>query len=101
MTLLNASIPYTMRLEATKTSFQQISTDYFVGGYPISDRVEMGSFAFIQADNKLHNVTGRIYEAITNKTLASDYQITVFQGFGEYNRSQWTPYEHLEFFGNG
>ena len=46
MTILNTSIPYTMRLDANKTGFDRIVVDYFVGGYPISDIVELGSFAF-------------------------------------------------------
>ena len=101
MSILNASIPYTMRLEGNKPNFEKIVSDYFVGGYPISDKVEMGSFMFYKKDNNSHDVLGRIFDAFTNKTLSTDYTISVYQGLGEYNRSSWTPYERLDFYGNG
>jgi hypothetical protein len=52
MTMLNQSIPYTMKIEATKTGYQPIIVDFFVGGYPITDKVELGTYAFYQTDNK-------------------------------------------------
>lgn len=85
MTVLNDSIPYTMRLEASKIGFDPIVVDYFVGGYPDADIVELGTFSFYKNDNLLHNVTGRVFDAFTNKTLSTDYSITVFRGYGEYN----------------
>lgn len=52
MTLLNQTIPYTMSIQATKPGFQPIVVDHFVGGYPITDKVELGAFAFYQIDDK-------------------------------------------------
>lgn len=51
--------------------------------------------------NIVHNVTGRLFDAFTNKTFSGDYELTVYQGFGEYNKSSWTPYENLNYYGNG
>ena len=42
MTVLNQSIPYTMRIEAEKTGYVATSLDYFVGGIPNLDKVELG-----------------------------------------------------------
>ena len=50
LTLLNTSIPYTIRIQATKPSFDPISVDYFVGGYPTAVKVELGSFIFVKSD---------------------------------------------------
>lgn len=62
MTVLNSSIPYTMRLHASKPLFNDIDSDYFVGGYPTTDRVELGSFLFYAPDtaSKL-NITFPLY----------------------------------------
>lgn len=38
MTLLNNTIPYTMRIEANKTGFDPIIFDFFVGGYPLAEK---------------------------------------------------------------
>jgi hypothetical protein len=51
LTVLNSTIPYTIRVSAQKTGFDPINVDYFVGGYPITDKVELGSFAFVKGDN--------------------------------------------------
>ena len=93
MTVLNYTIPYTMRLEATKTNFDNIGVDYFVGGYPNTDIVELGTFSFYKGDSMLHNVSGRVFDAFTNKTFSNDYSITVFQGNGEFNATSNIPYE--------
>jgi hypothetical protein len=50
MTVLNQSIPYTMRVQATKKNYNTISFDYFVGGYPLSSKIEIGSYAFYTND---------------------------------------------------
>jgi hypothetical protein len=35
-------------------------------------------------------------------TLAQDYTITVYNGYGEFNKtSDMSPYESLNFYGNG
>jgi len=41
-----------MKIEATKAGYSPISADFFVGGYPITDKVELGTFSFFQTDNK-------------------------------------------------
>ena len=46
MTVLNGSIPYTIRVQATRKAFPPIVFDYFVGGYPLASVVEMGTYAF-------------------------------------------------------
>lgn len=51
--------------------------------------------------NIAHNVTGRLFEAFTNSTFSQDYTITVYQGYGELNNTALTPYETLDYFGNG
>lgn len=101
MSVLNETIPYTMRLEAQKSNFDPVFVDYFVGGYPNTDVVELGTFSFYKGDNNLHNVSGRVFDAFTNKTFSTDYFITVYRGQGEYNISQSAPYEQLDFLGNG
>lgn len=40
-----------IRVGATKTNFDPISIDYFVGGYPNSVKVELGPLIFIKGDN--------------------------------------------------
>jgi hypothetical protein len=52
MTLLNTSIPYIMKIQALKKPYSPIVFDYFVGGYPNTRSVEMGSFAFYTPDNE-------------------------------------------------
>lgn len=52
MTLLNHSIPYTMRILASRKNYNPIVFDYFVGGYPIISRVEMGTYSFYTADTQ-------------------------------------------------
>jgi len=69
MTVLNSTIPYLMKIKADKGYYSSIVFDYYVGGYPITDKVELGSYAFYTSDNKTHNVTGRIFEAFTNRTF--------------------------------
>ena len=45
-------------------------------------------------------MTGRLFDAFTNKTLSTDYSITVHQGLGGFQGKP--PYEKLEIFsGNG
>ena len=51
MTVLNGTIPYMMRVSGTKPGFNPLSIDYFVGGYPISNKVELGPLIFIKGDN--------------------------------------------------
>ena len=58
--------------------YPTITFDYFVGGYPRADKVEMGTYAFYISDNKQHNVTGRLYEAFTNKTFSDDYSLSIY-----------------------
>lgn len=52
MTILNQSIPYTLRVTAERKNYQPIVFDYFVGGYPNAERVEMGVYVFYVADTK-------------------------------------------------
>jgi len=78
MTLLNLTVPYLMKIQADKGNYQSIIFDYYVGGFPRTDRVELGSYAFYTSDNKNHNVTGRLFEAFTNKTFQEDYTLTVY-----------------------
>lgn len=40
-----------MKIDATKPNYEPLTVDYFVGGYPITDKVELGQFAFYQSDN--------------------------------------------------
>lgn len=61
--------------------------DRFIGGYPITDSYELGTFVFYQSDSQKHNVTGRLYDAFTNKTFSETYQMTLYQGQGVYNES--------------
>ena len=79
ITLLNMSIPYLIKVTAEKPMYSQpITFDYFVGGLPHADIVEMGTYAFYMSDNKQHNVSGRLYEAFTNKTFSDDYSLSVY-----------------------
>lgn len=82
-----------MRIEATKNNFDPIGIDYFVGGYPNTDKIELGTFSFYKGDNLMHNVSGRVFDAFTNKTFSSDYSITVFKGYGEFNQTSNIPFE--------
>jgi hypothetical protein len=52
--------------------------DYFVGGYPKTDRVELGAYSFFTSDNKTHNVTGRVFDAFSNKTFQEDYTLSAY-----------------------
>jgi hypothetical protein len=78
MTILNGTIPYLMKIHAEKPNYPPIVFDYFVGGYPRAHNVDMGSFAFYVSDNLNHNVTGRVFEAFTNKTFSDDYTVAVY-----------------------
>jgi hypothetical protein len=88
-----------VRIEATRKNFEPIVYDYVVGGYPLASRVEMGSYSYYIGDNKSHNVSGRVFEAFNNKTFSGDYELTVYSGYGEFNRSTY-PYEQLNYYGN-
>ena len=48
-----------------------------------------------------HNITGRLYESNSNTTFSRDLVMTVYEGFGEYNKTSFVPYEKLEMVGNG
>lgn len=61
----------------------------------------MGTYAFYMSDNRQHNVSGRLYEAFTNKTFSDDYTLSVYQGYGELNRTLYDAYEVLDHYGNG
>lgn len=78
MTILNISIPYLMNVKVEKPNYSPIIFDYFVGGYPITSRVELGTYSFYTPDTLMHNVTGRVFEAFTNKTLTDDFTLTVY-----------------------
>ena len=52
MALLNYSIPYTMRINIARSGYQPISADYFVGGFPIANSLDIGTFMFYQSDNQ-------------------------------------------------
>jgi hypothetical protein len=78
MSILNGTIPYLMKITANRTSFSPVVFDYFVGGFPRSSTVEMGTYSFFTPDANLHNVTGRMFEAFTNKTFEDDYTISVY-----------------------
>ncbi len=69
MPLLFNNIPYLIKLEASRPSYETISTDYFVGGFPNGDTVEMGSFMFVKNETGKLNVTGRMFDSMTNITL--------------------------------
>lgn len=78
MTLLNGTIPYLMKIQAEKGYYQDIVFDYFVGGYPTTYSVELGTYSFYNPDNAKHNVTGRLFEAFTNVTFQEDYTLRIF-----------------------
>jgi hypothetical protein len=42
-------------------------------------------------------VTGRIYDAFTNVTLYQDYSLTIYDGYGHYNKSVTEPYSSFYF----
>ena len=46
----------------------------------------------------MHNVTGRVFDAFTNKTFSNDYTVTAYKGTGEVESS---PYEKLDITGTG
>lgn len=75
-----------MHMAASKSGYEPVAMDYFVGGYPNSLTVELGSLLFFHQDNRNHNVTGRLFEAESNKTFDQDAQITAYQGYGIYNK---------------
>eukprot|EP00349_Pseudokeronopsis_sp_Brazil_P010707 CAMPEP_0202978818 /NCGR_PEP_ID=MMETSP1396-20130829/85135_1 /ASSEMBLY_ACC=CAM_ASM_000872 /TAXON_ID= /ORGANISM="Pseudokeronopsis sp., Strain Brazil" /LENGTH=172 /DNA_ID=CAMNT_0049717957 /DNA_START=261 /DNA_END=779 /DNA_ORIENTATION=- len=97
MTLLNNSIPYTARVSLTKKGFSDITFDFFVGGFPIAPTIELGTYVFFQSDQKQHNVSGRIFDAMSNQTLAVDYSLTIYQGYGTLNKSNVLPYANFYF----
>ncbi len=78
MTVLNYTIPYLMKIKADKGNSSSIVFDYFVGGFPRSTSVEMGTYSFYTPDNLNHNVTGRLFEAFTNKTFEEDYTLSIY-----------------------
>ena len=81
MTMMNASIPYIVKVQAEKPMYSQpIAFDYFIGGFHTenTDTIEVGTYAFYMSDNKMHNVSGRLYEAFTNKTFSDDYTLSVY-----------------------
>lgn len=92
-----------MKIQAHRKGFTPITFDYFVGGYPEAQKVEMGSYAFYaeNQDQTKHNLTGRIYEAFNNKTFSGDYSLTVYQGYGEINKTSVVPYEKVDYVGTG
>lgn len=55
----------------------------------------------INNTNLAHNVSGRLFEAFNNNTFQTDYTITVYPGYGELNSSALTPYETIDYIGNG
>ena len=102
MPILNQSVPYTMKVSATHKKYTTpVVFDYFVGGFPRTDTVEMGTYAFYTPDNASHNVTGRLFDAFTNRTFANDFSITVYAGYGEFSQNYTAPNEKLDVFGNG
>jgi hypothetical protein len=103
MPLLNNSIPYLMRIELAKTGYQDSLLDYFVGGFPVTDKTELGSIVLYKSSNHgpSFNLTGRVFESENNQTFSEDLTMTVYNGYGEYNRTSFTPYERLEFIGQG
>lgn len=46
MSTLNQTIPYLIKVQAERATYQPIVFDYFVGGYPLTDKVEMGTYSF-------------------------------------------------------
>lgn len=104
MSILNMSIPYLMKIKAERALYPvPVSFDYFVGGLPHASVVELGTYAFFMTDNKMHNVTGRVYEAFTNKTFSDDFTLSVYSGYGEManSSSSLDAYEVLDQYGNG
>lgn len=101
MPVLNNSIPYLMRMEFSKNGYESAQMDYFVGGFPISDQMHVGSIVLYkkQSQKAEFNLHGRVFESDTNQTLSDDLTMVVYNGYGEYNRTQFTPYERLEFEG--
>lgn len=90
-----------MKVSAERSGYAPIVFDYFVGGFPRSTNVEMGTYAFFTQDSSNHNVTGRLFEAFTNKTFQEDYTLSVYQGYGELNRTRGDAYEVIDYYGNG
>lgn len=86
---------------AKYSGYKDIELDYFVGGYPVSSKVELGVYSFIYTDTEAkYNMTGRIYDAFTNITLSSDYSLYLYEGYGMYNHST-QPYEHIDTLASG
>ena len=50
LTLLNTTIPYMIRIWVNKTGFDPLSIDYFVGGYPLTNVVEIGGLLLVKGD---------------------------------------------------
>lgn len=101
MSILNGTIPYLMKIHSTRPGFPKIVFDYFVGGFPRSTVVEMGTYSFYKSDVQQHNVTGRMFDAFTNKTFEDDYSITAYPGYGELDRNHDTSVQVLSYHGNG
>jgi len=56
-------------VEASKSGYETIDFEYFVGGYPLTDSIEMGTSLLVkqgyESSSRL-NITGRMYNAFTN-----------------------------------
>ena len=63
--------------------------------------MELGAYSFFTSDNRSHNVTGRVFDAFSNKTFQDDYTLSAYQGYGELNKTKGEPYEVIEQYGNG
>jgi len=44
MTLLKNSVPYLIKLDGQRAGFENFLMDYFVSGFPLASKVEMGQF---------------------------------------------------------
>ena len=61
----------------------------------------MGTYSFYTPDTSVHNVSGRMFEAFTNKTFEDDYTISIYPGYGELDRTRDNAIEVLQYHGNG
>lgn len=84
MPLMNESLPYIMEVSLFKQGEVPLIIDSFVGGTQQEgqDVVELGQYQFLKQENQSINILGRLFDAFTNKTLTTDYSLTVFEGFG-------------------
>ena len=53
----------------------------------------------MRQENQTVNIPGRLFDAFTNKTLTTDYSLTVFEGFGGQLVGK-PAFEKLDYYGS-